>query len=368
MLGIVLALWVQAPGPRFEVALAPRAPTKAESLRWSPKGAKVELAAKDGALSGAFELGPRGLAPVGVRLEKLSGAAHIDVLWLDANRDGRFDAAERLATTPSETRGKWWSSFEAELPVPIHGPGIEAPASRAYPLSLWFVEDPQEPDAAPVLRWSRRGWHEGECTVGGKPAFVLVTELELDGVFDQRDSWALARERDKLLGASSRALDGHAWLDGKAYRPTAIDPHGRTLAFEPFDPGLTEAEEAAKQDRYAPDRAAPRAATPLAFGRDLAAALARAKQERKRVLVDFETAWCGPCKTMDQLVYSAAAVVDGAKDTFAVKVDGDEQRELVKKYGVSAYPTLILLDAQGRELRRAVGYRSVAEMVEMLKP
>jgi thiol-disulfide isomerase/thioredoxin len=192
--------------------------------------------------------------------------------------------------------------------------------------------------------------------------------MELDGVFDQRDSWMLARERSKLFGTSSRSLEQHAWLDGVAYRPTSIDPHGRSLAFESFEPGFTEAEEAARADTLAPDRAAPRAEKPLAFGKDLAAALAQAAKDGKRVLVDFETTWCGPCATMNQLVYTSKPVVDAAKDVIAVKLDGDEQRELVKQYKVGAYPTILLLASDGKEVRRAVGYQSVAAMVEMLRP
>ena len=113
---------------------------------------------------------------------------------------------------------------------------------------------------------------------------------------------------------------------------------------------------------------APRAAKPLAFGGDLAAALATAKQDKKRVFIDFQTTWCGPCRQMEQMVYTAAAVVTAADGVIAVKLDGDEQRELVKSYGVAAYPTMLLLDQDGNELKRAVGYRSVAAMVEFFKP
>lgn len=363
---IALALGVVVP-LEGSVSLRPCAPSATESLRWSPKGAKVELVEQHGALLGSFALGPKESARIAVKLEKSAGASHFDVLWLDRNRNGSFDEDEKLTTTPSETRGKFWSSFTAMLDIQIPAEKDASATSRLYPLDLWFVEDPAEPDAAPALRWSRRGWHEGECVIDGKPAFVLITEMEMDGIFDQRDAWLIARERSKLFGANSRALDHHAWLDGKAYRATAIDPHGRTLTFDTFDPGITEAEELAKADIYAPDRAAPRADKPLAFGHDLAAALEAAKKDGKRILVDFETMWCGPCKTMDQLVYTSKPVVDAAHNVIAVKVDGDEHRELVKQYGVSAYPTLVLLSSDGQELRRAVGYQSVAAMVEMLK-
>lgn len=351
---------------RIDVALTSKSPSADEALRWSPKGAKVELTRDGTALLGSLRLGPAELAPVAAKLDKSAGAAHFDVLWLDFDRDGVLANDERLTTQPSESRGKFWSSFESELAIPV--PSSAPAQTRSYPLSLWFVEDPQEPDAPPVLRWSRRGWHEGECVIDGKPAFVLVTEMELDGVFDQRDAWFLARERSKLLGASSRSLEQHVWLDARAYRPVAIDPHGRSIAFERFEPGFTEAEEAAKADTLAADRNAPRAARPLEFSGDLAAALDTAKQGGMRVLVDFETTWCGPCATMNQLVYTSQAVVHAAADVIAVKLDGDVQRELVKQYAVGAYPTILLLSGDGAELRRAVGYQSVAQMVSLLRP
>jgi len=365
---IPLLLWVAALQQPITVSLSARVPTASESLLWSPKGATVPLEARDGALCGSFALGPAELAVITVRLTRSKGAEHVDELWIDLDRDGTVDPGEELGTQPSENRSKWWSSFTAEIPIPVPSEeGTPAPP-RPYPVSLWYVEDPLEPDAAPALRWSRRGWHDGQVVIGGKPAYVLVTESTMDGLFDQRDAWFLARDRAQLFTSVSRQLEGHAWLDGQAYRPVAIDPHGRSFAFEPFDPGFTEAEEAARADTLAPDRNAPRAEKPLAFGHDHAAALARARKESRRVLVDFETTWCGPCATMNQLVYTARPVVDAARDVVAVKIDGDEHRDLAKQYGVTAYPTILLLDSEGKELRRAVGYRSVAEMVKLLEP
>jgi thiol-disulfide isomerase/thioredoxin len=367
----LLALIAQEvpPAKPLNVTLVAHVPARGESLRWSPKGAKVELTRDGETLAGRFALGPQGSAPIAVRLERRQGEAHFDVLDIDIDRNGKFTDSEGFMATPSEQRGKWWSSFEAELTIPnVAIDPTKTPKLRPYPVALWFVEDPQEPDAPPALRWSRRGWHEGQLEIDGKPAFVLITEMEMDGVFDQRDCWALARDRATLLKADARGLERHCWLDGKAYRATVIDPDGLSLAFEPFDPGITQAAEAAHDDIYAPDRNVPRAAQPLAFGKDLDAALARAAREHKRVLVDFETTWCGPCATMNQLVYTSAAVVDAAKDVLAVKVDGDEHRELTKKYTVGAYPTILVLDSSGAELRRSVGYRSVVEMVAMLKP
>lgn len=354
----------QAPAAqRVEVALTPVAPAEGKSLAWSPKGAKVDLTETDGTLQGSFPLGPEGTQPVQVRLTRSAGSSHYDTLAIDLNRDGKLDANEAQGCTPKDQRGKWWSSFTATLQVPFASGKDGAVQHIPYPMNLWFVFDPQEPEAAPALRWSRRGWHEGKATLDGQEVMVLLTEMQMDGVFTSADSWALATDRKQLLSASSRSLSGHCWLEDRAYRVAAVQPDGLRLWLEPFDPRTTEAEEKARADTTKVDREAPRAAKPLAFGTDYAAAMAQAAKTKQRVFVDFATTWCGPCKVMDQWVYTAADVVNAATDIISVKLDGDVERDLVKKFGIAGYPTMLLLDADGKEVRRLVGYQGVAAMV-----
>lgn len=349
------------PATAIRVALADKAPAAGERLSWSPKGATVPLTRTADLLRGEFPLGPADAPPVAVELSRSVDAQHVDRLAIDCNRDGRFDNDERFTTHPKEQRGKWWSSFEATLQVPFAGKDA---VRNSYPMSLWFVEDPQEPAAPPTLRWSRRGWHEGAFEWNAKPVHVLVTESQMDGVFTTADSWQLGADRIGMLRGESRGLGKHAWLDGHAFRATGIAGDGRTLTLESFDPGITEAAERELADRLKADRTAKRATTPLAFGKDLDLALAEAARTGKRVFVDFETTWCGPCKQMDQFVYTAADVVAAAADLIAIKLDGDEQRALVQRFEVKGYPTLLLLDAKGAVQRRAVGYQGVAAMVQ----
>ncbi|MEZ5162964.1 MAG: thioredoxin family protein [Fimbriimonadaceae bacterium] len=156
-------------------------------------------------------------------------------------------------------------------------------------------------------------------------------------------------------------------MDGKAYRLTKIDPSGLTISFQSFDPGWTQAEEEANRDTLAPDKAAKKAEKPVPFSHNYEEAVVQASKGKKRMLIDFEATWCGPCKTMDELVYTAQDVVDAASGLVCVKVDGDERRDLTEKFNVGAYPTMILLDENGKEIGREVGYRSVNQMVAFLK-
>jgi thioredoxin 1 len=346
---------------KVTVALRAEGPPAA-GPRWSPKAAKVSLHADGASLTGSFGLGGDGLPAIGCRLGKSDGSAHYDQLWIDGDRDGKVGDGEQLVVKVSEQRGKWWSSTDTVVRIPV--PGADgAAATRPYPIACWFVEDPFEPGAEPELRWTRRGWHEGECTIDGRPAVVMVAEATLDGRIDRQDAWSLGRDREATAAASFASLDHHCWLDGKAFRATAIDAQGGGITFESFDPGFTEAEERARNDSARVDRQAKRAPAPLVFGDDLATALRDAKAAGRRVFVDFQTTWCGPCRAMENDVYTAAAVVEAAASTIAVKLDGDVARELTKQYAVTGYPTMLLLDGDGKELKRLVGYQHVSDMV-----
>lgn len=79
-------------------------------------------------------------------------------------------------------------------------------------------------------------------------------------------------------------------------------------------------------------------------------ALEKARKENKLLFVDCYTSWCGPCKMMSKQVFSQKFVGDFFKEYFvSLKIDMErgEGPELAKKFGVKAYPTMLLLTSAG---------------------
>ena len=99
-------------------------------------------------------------------------------------------------------------------------------------------------------------------------------------------------------------------------------------------------------------------------------ALTLAEKEKKMVFVDFYTTWCGPCKMMSSKVFTREQV--GAyfnREFVNLKVDAEkgEGVELAKKYQVKAYPTFVVLKADGTEVYRTSGARPAEEFVDTIR-
>lgn len=350
------------------VRLSAMVPNDSVSVRWSPKGEKLALNDSAGVLITEVLLGSKDLGPVRLELSASAGSQYPDQLRGDWNHNGSLADDSVIRTVPKETRGKMWSSFKAVINIPVKDPVSGRQVISPYPLDFWYVYDPQEPDAEKVIRYSRRGWMQGSFERDTVRGLILLTEMQMDGIYDTLDSWVLALpgKPKELYGSGARSCTDHAWLGETAYRITDIDPSGMKVSLIRINVGMTRTEEAAARDEMAVDRQAAHSGKGVNFMHDFTRAEKNAKSSKKPLMIDFETTWCGPCKLMDQWVYNADLVVEKSVNILAVKVDGDENRDLVKRFGVNAYPTIILIGGDGKELRRLVGYQSVKQMVAFL--
>jgi thiol-disulfide isomerase/thioredoxin len=126
---------------------------------------------------------------------------------------------------------------------------------------------------------------------------------------------------------------------------------------------------AAEETKAAPGvPAAPRELVPWDQRGTYAALLAKAKKQKKLVFLDVYATWCGPCKMMDRQTYTDSAVAKAAKAFVNRKIDGEkgEGPSIAQRYAVNAYPTLLIVDGDGKERNRLVGFQQPARFARFL--
>ena len=97
-----------------------------------------------------------------------------------------------------------------------------------------------------------------------------------------------------------------------------------------------------------------------------------AKKENKLIFMDCYTSWCGPCKALAKNVFTQEKVGDFFKPRFInvkydmEKGDGKMLNEQYKKH-IIGYPTLLLINAEGKVLQQLAGYKDADELIEGIR-
>jgi thioredoxin 1 len=89
-----------------------------------------------------------------------------------------------------------------------------------------------------------------------------------------------------------------------------------------------------------------------------------AKSKGMPVFADFGRTSCIPCKMMVPVLDSLTKKYKGKMEVVFVHVD--EERDYALKMGVTMIPTQILIDKNGREVSRHVGYIPVEDCEKMI--
>ena len=82
----------------------------------------------------------------------------------------------------------------------------------------------------------------------------------------------------------------------------------------------------------------------------------------KRVVVDFNADWCGPCRMLAPVVEQLSNEHPEVK--FA-SVNVDDCGEKAAEYGINSIPCLIAFE-KGEEIKRSLGFKPKAALLTLL--
>ncbi len=106
-------------------------------------------------------------------------------------------------------------------------------------------------------------------------------------------------------------------------------------------------------------------------------ALSEAQRNDKPILIDFNAAWCGPCRQMKQTLFddgdrgrAVQALVIPVSITDRAREDGSnpqETEELQQRYHVDAFPTLIVFSPRTGRTMKTQGFGDPDQMLQWIQ-
>lgn len=83
----------------------------------------------------------------------------------------------------------------------------------------------------------------------------------------------------------------------------------------------------------------------------------------RATLVQFSSAFCAPCRVARRVLADIAQHTPGVVH---IEIDAEHHLDLVRRLGVQRTPTTLVLDPQGREVTRAAGAPTTAQVMTVL--
>lgn len=101
----------------------------------------------------------------------------------------------------------------------------------------------------------------------------------------------------------------------------------------------------------------------LPWDTDINQAMQKAKNTNKNIFVNFHADWCTYCHKMDDEVFSSTEIKEKlTKNYVLLKINVDQNPELSTQFQTYSLPTIIILDSNGNEIKRIIGYQSAEQL------
>jgi thiol:disulfide interchange protein len=110
-------------------------------------------------------------------------------------------------------------------------------------------------------------------------------------------------------------------------------------------------------------------AAEVAWVKDYDAALKQAAEQNKFVVLDMSASWCGFCRRMAREVYPDPEFVAFSRSQvfYRLFTDTDPKGpDLLAKYRVRGFPTIVVLNSRGQEVGRLEGARDKDTLIQEL--
>ena len=96
-------------------------------------------------------------------------------------------------------------------------------------------------------------------------------------------------------------------------------------------------------------------------------ALQRAAANGQPVLMEFTADWCKYCKKMEKNTFTDVDVVQRiSRDFVAVKVDADQNKDLVKDLGIKGLPAILIVSPDLKVIERISGFQTPEALIPKL--
>lgn len=298
---------------------------------------------------------------------------YFDQLLIDRNKDLNFTNDGAIYSSKGQfisNRNRHYTEFNP-VAIPYEWQHENKLTEEPFlcKLYFWYPEENGPPKTCSVIRLC---WREGVFTFEDNEALVVMVDDDVNGLFDTNDRWALFPKDslgEKFVANLRFFRDAtrYGWLRETPFELSGISPQGNNLRLRIKQLELTSTDDIFSSTPYSQEVRRTRAARQISWLTDYNAALRKARLGKKNILVNFCTTWSGPCLFLEERTFNDAEVVALTDEYICLKLDGDLERKFIKQFDIQSYPTLLILDAKGKELSKVIGYQPASELSAYLK-